>query len=972
MPQSPLPAIGRLLKDFPPAVVAGVEQAWDQYQDSARETGTPPVGHADFLPVLWRVWACSPFVARACAAQPALLYDLLRSGDLLRDYRPLTYQRLVETALSGVRDETALAQALRRLRLREMVRIAWRDLAGWADLAETLRDLSCLAEMLIDAALARLHAWQCRALGTPHDAAGRHAQEMVVLAMGKLGAGELNFSSDVDLIFAFPEEGETRGRRPRLDNETFFLRLGQRLIGILDEPTPEGRVYRVDMRLRPYGSSGPLVMSFDAMEDYYQSQGREWERYALIKARPVAGDRAAGEALLARLRPFIYRRYLDYNAFAALREMKTLIDREVARKSLQDNIKLGAGGIREIEFIGQAFQLIRGGREPALQARAILTVLERLAGYGHLPRHATEDLTRAYVFLRRTENRLQAHEDRQTHTLPAEADPRQVLALSMGFRTWADFHACLEQHRRRVHEHFEAVFATPQSETGATGNGAAAADPWREIWGGEDHSMLSPDQARAHLAAAGFEDAGEALRRLALLREGHACRALSAEGRRRLDRLMPLLLAAVATTPRPDETLPRVLDLVEAIARRTAYLALLEENPMALSQLVRLCAASPWIAQMLRDHPLLLDELLDPRSLYAPLDPAALARELDARLAAIPAGDEEQQMEVLRHFKQAQVLRVAAADIMEVLPLMVVSDHLTAIAEVCLGQVLRLTLEQLQRRRKAPRLPDGDWRRCGFAIIGYGKLGGIELGYGSDLDLVFLHADRPASRQAFYFRLGQRIIHMLNAHLAGGILYEVDMRLRPSGASGLLVSPLAAFAEYQAREAWTWEHQALVRARFICGDPAVGERFSAIRHEILTRHRDPETLRRDVVDMRQRMRQELLRRKPGCFDLKQGQGGITDIEFIVQYGVLRWAREYPELTRWTDNIRILEDLARLRLLSGRDARALADAYRAYRQALHRLALQERPALVAEREFRNHRQRVTHVWDTLLGRPDGPQ
>ncbi len=964
-------AIRQALADHPTAVVARVERDWEDFHSAAAENGVPIPSNPPFLRRLFQVWGASKFVARSCVARPALLADLLASGDLLRDYGPRTYARRIESACAGARDETELGRLLRHWRLREMVRIAWRDLAGWAGLEEVLRDLSLLAETLIRAALERLYAWQCREWGTPYDRTGRQAQSLVVLAMGKLGGGELNFSSDVDLVFAYPEDGQTRGRRPRHDNETFFLRLGQRLIGLLDTPTAEGRVYRVDMRLRPYGNSGPLVMSFEAMEDYYQSQGREWERYALIKARPITGDPAAQQRLQQMLQPFVYRRYLDYNALAALRDMKAMIEREVARKSLQDDIKIGPGGIREIEFIGQVFQLIRGGQEPPLRQRAILAVLEHLGKAGHLPARAAAELRQAYVFLRRTENRLQERADQQCHRLPEDADTRQCLALAMGFEDWPAFHEALSRHRQRVQAQFDQVFQSPQGESGEQAGGGLA-DLWRQA--------LEPPQALALLAAAGFTQPEEAWRRLQALKESHACRTLSETGRRRLDRLMPLLLGAVAAAGEPDRTLPRLLDLVEAVARRTTYLALLEENPMALSQLVRLCAASPWIAQLLRDHPLLLDELLDPRSLYAPLAREDLERELAERLAALASEndpeDEEQELEVLRHFKQAQVLRVAAADIMEVLPLMRVSDHLTEIAEVILNQVLHLALRQLARRQQVRQQvwqqAAGRRRRSGelppeqaaFAIIGYGKLGGIELGYGSDLDLVFLHGE--ALEPECYFRLGQRIIHILNTHTVGGILYEVDLRLRPSGASGLLVSPIEAFAEYQAREAWTWEHQALVRARFICGDPAVGRRFGEIRHQVLTRRRDPEQLRREVAQMRERMRSELARSGPGRFDLKQDRGGIADIEFIVQYAVLRWACEHPELTRWTNNIRLLDDCARLGLLPAAQARSLSEIYQRYRRELHRLALQEQPAVVDERRFRDSRRRVTAVWERLLG------
>jgi glutamate-ammonia-ligase adenylyltransferase len=692
------------------------------------------------------------------------------------------------------------------------------------------------------------------------------------------------------------------------------------------------------------------------MEDYYQSQGREWERYALIKARPVAGDLQQGNLLLKTLRPFIYRRYLDFNVFESLREMKTLINQEVAKRDLGDNIKLGPGGIREIEFIGQSFQLIRGGREPALQEQQILTILHRLATAGHLPDAAAAELTLAYRFLRRVENRLQMAADQQTHQLPADETGRLRLAHAMDFPGWDEFFRVLDDHRRRVQRHFNQVFNVIEDPSVTTAQDGV---DYTALWDG----ALPRAQCPPLLAQAGFDDADELCRRLALMRESYTYRTLSERGRARMDRLMPLLLAATASAPRPAVTLIRLLDLIEQIARRTAYLALLSENPVVLSQLIRLCAASPWIADLLARQPLLLDELIDPRSLYAPLDRGALERELWTALEAVPAEDLEQQMEALRHFKQSNVLRVAAADVMEAMPLMVVSDHLTEIAEVVLGAVLKLAAAHVMKRRSGV-----EQLERGFSIIAYGKLGGIELGYGSDLDLVFLHAaDNDAALAQLYARLAQRIIHLLNTHTPAGVLYEVDLRLRPSGSSGLLVSSLAAFEDYQRETAWTWEHQALVRARAVAGDPAIAHEFSRIRAAVLSRPREATVLRREVGDMRERMRRELARGGNGRFDLKQDRGGIADIEFIVQYAVLRWAHDHPELLRWTDNIRLLETLARLGLLPAADTQALTEAYRYYRATVHRLALQESEETgVDEAAFASRRAEVTRIWDGLLG------
>ncbi len=950
---------------LPHGLAEQVEIALTHYRERAADAGIAPPAHPELLAVLRRVWAASDFVAEACTADPAMLDELLASGDLFIATPPGDYEARVDAALGTATAVDALQPRQRRLRRREMARIAWRDLAGWATLEETLRETSALAEALIDGALRRLHDGLAREHGEPRGADGDAPQTLVVLGMGKLGARELNFSSDIDLIFGYAGDGETRGRRARISNEQFFTMLGRALINALDAVTEDGFVYRVDMRLRPYGDSGPLVMSFEQIEQYYQSQGREWERYAMIKARPVGGDRADGARLLAMLTPFVYRRYLDFGVFESLREMKAMIDREAARREAEDNIKIGPGGIREIEFIGQAFQLIRGGREPELREREILKVLPMLGEAGHLPAAACAELRDAYRFLRRVENRLQMAADRQTHELPEDDDGRARLAYAMGHADWPAFAAALAAHRQRVRGHFDRVFAAPRAEGSAGQNGAAA------LWQATESAAEADDAAAIAppepAALSGFSDPAEAWRRLVLLRASYACRSLSERGRARMNRLMPLLIEAVAASAHPDVTLARVLEFVELIARRTAYLALLGDNPEVLAQTVKLCDASPWIARMLSEQPLLLDELIDPRSLYRPLDRAALAHELKARLDAVGPDDVEQQMEALRHFKQAAVLRVAAADVMGAMPLMIVSDHLTEIAEVVLAEVLKLATGYLTKRNRAA----AEAIRRGFAIVAYGKLAGIELGYGSDLDLVFLHADADPVRDAellqVYPRLGQRIIHMLGAHTPAGILYEVDLRLRPSGAAGLLVSSLSAFDEYQRGSAWTWEHQALIRARVVAGSPEVAVRFGEIRRAVLARPREPEALRGEIGEMRERMRKELARGGEARFDLKQDRGGIADIEFLVQYLVLRHAAGHPELLRWTDNIRLLDTLEQAGLLPPGDAATLRDSYRAYRARVHRLALQEvEDAVVDPADYAEPRAAVTRLWGQIIG------
>lgn len=913
---------------------------------------------------LTRLLATSEFAARALRREPALLAALDRCGELDRALALDDYRNRLAAQLTDCADEAALMTVLRRFRRHAMVRIAWRDLALDAPLDDILAELSALAEALIDAALEQAFEALCRRYGTPRDPDG-DTQQLVVLGMGKLGGGELNFSSDIDLIFAYAAKGQTDGERC-LDNGEFFRRLGQRLIKLLAEVTPEGFVYRVDMRLRPFGDSGPLVASFSALEDYYQTHGREWERYALIKARVVAGDRAAGERLLKMLHPFVYRRYLDYSAFESLRRMKTLIAREIERKGLRRNVKLGPGGIREIEFIGQAFQLIYGGREPELRQRGIRPVLAHLAASGRLPEPAVAALREAYVFLRRTENRLQARADQQTHDLPEDETAKLQLAWSMGFDSWKAYVAALMEHVRHVSEQFELVFSAPQTEA------EAGDDDWVGLWSGS----LDREHAETLLAEHGFDEPERARLALQRLRDSLSHRTLSETGRERLRQLLPLLLEATAATEQPARTLERLVQLLEAILRRSVYLALLLENPMALSQLVQLCAASPWIAHYLARYPLLLDDLLNPNALYRPLDREQLDRALAGELARTPADDRERLLDALRHFKQSQVLRVAAADVSAAMPLMIVSDHLTWIAEALLEQILRLARADLIARHGEPRCRvDGQDYRPGLAIIGYGKLGGIELGYGSDLDLVFLHdsagerqetdGERSIDNLSFFAKLAQRIMHFLNTRTAAGVLYEVDTRLRPSGRSGLLVSSLKAFADYQHQQAWTWEHQALVRARCIAGSDTIAERFAAIRREVLCQPRDPDELRRAVVDMRQRMRRELDKGDVDHFHLKQSPGGMIDIEFLVQYLVLAHAHRHPELITYSDNIRQLDALEQADILEPDDAGELRDSYRTLRRRSHRLKLQEHSSLVPADEFRGEREIVRRLWRTLL-------
>ncbi len=940
---------------LPPALRAAVEHYWNDLapQLPALLACSPDRTWLESLP---RVWAGSEFVARACLAQPGLLQELIGSGDLTRAYSAGELSARIGAELTTVADEAALKRALRQLRRRELVRVVWRDLAGWADLGEVMVTLSELADGCVEQALRHLHDWATARSGVPRGESGKPAR-FVVLALGKLGGRELNFSSDIDLIFAYTEDGQTDNKRP-LSNHEFFTELGRALIGVLSDATEDGIVFRVDMRLRPNGASGPLALSFDAMERYYQIHGRVWERYAFIKARVAAGARDDGEQLLAQLKPFVYRRYLDYGAVEEIRGLKTEIDRELKRKGLAQNIKLGPGGIREIEFVGQALQLIRGGREPHLQERAIQTTLATLAAEGHLTAQAVADLQAAYVFLRSTEHRLQMVADRQTHVLPGDELEQLRLAFSMGFESWAMFQTELQRHCAKVQAQFEQMFRAPQRDAGAD-DALGLAGVWQD--------GVDADSARACLTAAGYREVDGVLGVLRGLRAGAAYSALSAQGRERLDRLMPLLIAAASLNADPDTTLARLVTLIEAIGRRAAYLALLVENPMALSQLVKLCGASAWISAWLSRHPVLLDELLDPVSLYAPLSKPALQAELRHRLSGLPPDDLETHMELLREFRHGHILRIAAADVGPGLTSGQVSGYLSDLAETVLEVALPLARRALIAKHGAPQTPD-------FCVIGYGRLGSRELSYGSDLDMIFVHrasgtgqtaGPQPIPDELFFARLGQRLIHILTAHTPAGILYAVDMRLRPSGQSGTLVTGLAAFRDYQLNQAWTWEHQALVRARPVAGSPVLAEAFARVRGEILCRPRDPRKLRAEVAAMRARMTAEHAPAEVGLFDLKHGRGGMIDIEFMVQYWALRWAHAHPALASKTDNISLLEALDRAGLLEQGRMRLLTDAYRRYLSAEQRLKLMERPPLISAAEVADYPEQVARVWGEVF-------
>lgn len=906
-------------------------------------------------------FALSDFIAQSCIENSWILDKLLLQG-LLGVEQP-NYASLLAESLSGAENEQQLHAQLRQFRRLHMVRIAWRDLTLEQDIRHSLADVSELANQLITQAYHWLYQDFCTRLGTPQ---GEHGpQPLFIIGMGKLGGNELNFSSDIDLIFTYPCQGETTGGRKPVENQQFFTRLAQKLISALHQVTVDGQVFRVDMRLRPFGDSGPLVMHLDAVEDYYQEQGREWERYAMLKGRVLNGDGPYQKELQDILRPFVFRRYIDFSAIDSLRKMKMMINQEVRRRGLINNIKLGAGGIREVEFIVQSFQLIRGGREPKLQQSSLLFSLEQLAELNVLPSEDASQLNDSYLFLRKVEHCLQQFNDQQTQLLPTDSLNQQRLCSLFNCKNFDEFKAEVDHHCHFIHAQFQLLIGDEKGPV-ADGSGGDLTE-MNDLW------QLELDATEAEVILANYLDPQQAdifCAALTDFRHNITQRRLGQRGQDTLQKLMPVLLQGVLQTTAisPPLLLPRILQVLESIIGRTTYLDLLYENLGALNQLIKLCAASPWITEQISRFPLLLDELLNPAELYHPTELDQYDSELRQAMLRIDPQDLEQQMEALRQFKLSQQLKIAAADVEKVIPIMKVSDHLTYLAEALIKTVVNLAWQQMSEKYGCPEGTDLQNKK--FAVIAYGKLGGLELGYGSDLDLVFVHncdsnndtnGKKPIDAQSFYIKLAQRIMHLFSTKTALGQLYEIDMRLRPAGNAGLLVCHINSFADYQQQQAWTWEHQALVRARFILGDRSLFEKFKDIRQTSLALQRDIQELSTQVVEMREKMRSHLAKGNSEKFDIKQDAGGIADIEFLVQFWVLAHSHDVPELARWPDNVRILEMLTIHNLISQSDAQCLTQAYLEYRNTSHRLALSQQQMLEKSETFEDMRQQVTNIW-----------
>ncbi len=886
-----------------------------------------------FPAALERALRLSPFARRLAAARPGLAEALAASGAA-----PLARADL-EAALAAVPpgDGAALAVAMRELRARTMLTLIVRDLAGLASLDEVVTTVTALAEVTIGAALAAAHAEQAALHGEP-----ARGERLLVVGMGKLGGGELNVSSDVDLVFLHAAEGETDGARP-LSHHEFFTRVGRRAIGLVSDLTAEGFVFRVDMRLRPFGDSGPLVSSFAALENYFIGQARPWERYAWLKGRVLNGP---GDEVAAIVRPFVYRRYLDYGLLESLRDLHGRIQAEAGRRGRTDDIKVGAGGIRECEFAVQLFQLVRGGRDAGLQLVSTRGALAAVGARGLLPPERVAALGLAYDFLRRLEHRLQYHDDQQTQALPAEEGHRAAIAEAMGFADWPALVAVLDRHRAGVQEAFNALFER-RTPGGASALLARLTDP---------QAAPDADGLEEDLRAIGLADPKPVATRLAAFVRSRRYHALSGASRTRVDRLLPAIMEAAVREDTGAETATRLLDLVEAIDRRESYLALLDEYPQVLARAARLASRSRWAARLLARHPILLDELTRTAASFTATDWAEERRQLAGECAAL-GDDTERLMDHLRHFKQRHVLRLSIADVEGELPVMALSDELSALADLLLDVVLGFA-------GRAVFGGDGLSPPPGFAVVGYGKLGGKELGYGSDLDIVFLYDESRNDEAEKLARVAQRVNTWLTSHTAAGVLYETDLRLRPDGAAGLMVSSFPSFRDYQAKRAWTWEHQALTRARFCAGDAALGERFEQLRREILSAPRDGAKLREEIVAMREKMRGEV---KADSRDLKHVAGGVIDLEFAVQALVLAEAGRHPTLLDNKGNHQLLNRAGEMGIVPKEVAAAAAEAYLALRARTHAASLNdEEHPLLAEGELAAERAAVQALWKAVFG------
>jgi glutamate-ammonia-ligase adenylyltransferase len=942
------------LNSLPAELRPFVTRIFDRFETQSEGQAIPD----DMLETLVRLCGCSEFGANTFLKEWTWLFEHQEVLQVPPDSAELAaFADQIATSLEPI---DVVKSKMRRFRNRFFLHVLWREYAGVATLNESLFAISELADQLLRAAACYAETSLQERFGQVRDDDAAPVS-IVILGMGKLGGRELNLSSDIDLIFLHPGGNDSDGARS-LSAHEFFTRVSRLIVALIEEPTADGFVFRIDTRLRPFGDSGPPVTSFAALESYLVQHGRGWERYAYVKARavgPVPPAAVQQDLYDNLITPFVYRRYLDYGVFESLREMRALIAAEVQRRDLADNIKLGPGGIREIEFSVQSMQLVRGGSRPELQGRELQTILPQLTGRHGMDTDDTSRLQSAYEFLRRLENFIQAIRDQQTHDLPTDPVDQARLATAMRYPSWTELLAGLDVHRHNVAQQFEKIAFREKASDESDG----LRDRFAELW---NSSAVAADWSDT-LQEQGYVDA-RALATAITAFKNTASHAGSAASKR-LQQFIPNVLFLLKDIATPIIALQRVLRVAEQVLRRSAYLALLNENTQALDKLVGLCSRSAYVAGQVARYPVLLDELLDARIYSETTTRDGLEEELRERMLTVDSADSEAQMEVLARFQRANQFRIALADFNGNLPIMRVSDCLTELAEVVLGHALQLAWRDLTMTHGVPG-------RAGFGIVAYGKLGGLELSYGSDLDLVFLHDSeaagemtdgaKPLDHTMFYTRLVRRLVHFLTTQTGSGMLYEVDTRLRPDGRSGLLVSSVAAFQRYQEVNAWTWEHQALLRARPVAGSDSIAQAFEQVRSATLSAGLHQDTLRSDVLSMRARMRKQLDKSDDQILDLKQGRGGIGDIEFLVQYLVLANAAEHPSVFHFSDNIRQLDALAETGCIDANSALQLQNIYRDFRLRVHRLLLDEQPAVVPQDEFQEQRQFVEDAWKQYLG------
>ncbi len=913
---------------------------------------------------IFDVWYASPFIRRVCLAQPQWLHNLVNTNGLHTDYSVENYKQILHAIISEAQTTDEVQRILRQQRVSQFARIAWRDLQNYTSVQQILKELSDFAEVCIDSALSWCFAW-LKLQTHVGEFEKTLPQQVIVFALGKLGGGELNFSSDVDLVFAY--HGDTNHSQ---DEQTkavgFYLKLIQLLIKVLAEQTQDGFVFRVDTRLRPFGDSGTLLPSLSAIDQYFQTHGRDWERYAWIKARAIAGEIELGKHFLEEVSPFVFRRYFDYGAAQSLREMKALVDQKARQKFSQENLKIGLGGIREIEFIAQMFQLIYGGKNKDLRTKATLKTLKQLEKYNLLSKQSIAILVDAYIFLRKAENGLQIREDQQTHILPTDEVEKKRYSFLMGFQTWEEFYSEYKLHTSNVNTEFQSLL----HEKDLSENESDVEDYvllWQQIED-EGYSIKTLEKYFA-------KDKKEIYEYLNSFHQSGTVKQLVPVARQRLDRFVPIMLQCVSRLDKPALVLTRFIKILNKIVQRSTYISLLTENQTKLSKLFNLIEVSDWVTQYVATHPLLLDEILRMEKSYVPPSLDEMRQQLRVSMHVLD-DDLEKYMESLREFKHAQVLQIAAADIVEDFPIMKVSDHLSWLAEVCIENAVKRAHKDLVDKHGEPICEDGSRKfKANILIVEYGKLGGLELGYGSDLDLVFLHnsagancetnGEKKLRNEIFFTRLVQRTIHILSTVTSAGKVFDVDARLRPYGQSGPIVSTIAAYEKYLKNEAWLWEHQALIRARPVTNDQSLQEEFSRIRREVLCQLRDIMEVKCSIIEMREKILLEHGSKDGAKFNIKKDKGGIVDIEFIVQFLVLAHAHKNNKICVYTDNIRILDACSQTGLIEQETAEELKEIYLVYRKHLHKLNLQMLPETVMANEFEEERSIVQNHWASLL-------